>query len=309
MDPCFAGNCRQGGDSPAGARIIDARPVYCQMLLSNLFDKCLNGVRPLQALAHLALEQDCALCGAESGQELLCRPCHDELPALGDRCPRCAMPCATGGECGRCLRRPPHFDATRAAMRYAFPADRLVLSLKYGARLPIAALLADLLAAHLAAGRPPPDPRGADVCDRHAANESCDMCETSPRTAPHPGIDAGFDMVIPMPLHPRRLATRGFNPAVEIGRRVARTLALPFAHNLAQRVRDTPAQADLPLRSRRANVRGAFACSPRLAGCSIAIVDDVMTSGATLDELARALKAAGACRVENWVVARTWPRA
>lgn len=303
MDPCAAAKRRQDGESPAGARIIVARPIRCQMLLTNLFDKCLNGLRPLQGLAHLALVQDCALCGAESGQALLCRPCRDELPAMGDRCPRCAMPCGTGGECGRCLRRPPHFDATRAAMRYAFPADRLVLSLKYGARLPIAALLADLLAARLAGARPPSDAR-----DPHAAHVAHGAREPRPRTAPHSSIDAGIDMVLPMPLHPRRLATRGFNPAVEIGRRVARALALPFAHDLAQRVRDTPAQADLPLRRRRANVRGAFACDSRVAGCSIAIIDDVMTSGATLDELARVLKAAGAHRVENWVVARTWPR-
>jgi predicted amidophosphoribosyltransferase len=303
MDPCLAGDCRLVGACPTGARIIVAKHASCQMSIANLFDKCLNGLRPLQALACLALEQDCALCGAKSGQALLCTPCRDELPALGARCPRCAMPGRSDGECGRCLRRPPYFDATHSAMRYAFPADRLVLSLKYGATLPIAALLADLLAAHLAEARPLPEPRGAEPRYPHVARQP------RPRSVPHSGIDAGIDMVMPMPLHPRRLATRGFNPAVEIGRRVARTLALPFAHDLAQRVRDTPAQADLPLRSRRANVRGAFACSPRLAGCSIAIVDDVMTSGATLDELARALKVAGACRVENWVVARTWPRA
>ncbi|MBM3346959.1 MAG: ComF family protein [Betaproteobacteria bacterium] len=248
------------------------------MYTSNIFDKCRAGLRPLLGLTRLVLEQDCALCGAASGQALLCSPCRSELPALGARCPRCAMPGNSGAECGRCLRRPPQFHATHAALRYAFPADRLILSLKYGARLPVAALLADLLAGHLATSRQQAKP------------------------------SADIDLVMPMPLHPRRLATRGFNPAAEIGRRVAGALALPFARDLALRVRDTPAQADLPLRMRRTNVRGAFACRPQLAGRSVAVVDDVMTSGTTLDELARALKGAGARHVECWVVARTWPR-
>ena len=110
-----------------------------------------------------------------------------------------------------------------------------------------------------------------------------------------------------MPLHPRRLAQRGFNQSVEIGRLVAQSRGLPFSTGIVERVRDTQPQADLPLRRRSANVRRAFACLQEVAGKRIAVVDDVMTSGATLDEVARTLKRAGASHVENWVLARTWP--
>jgi ComF family protein len=115
-------------------------------------------------------------------------------------------------------------------------------------------------------------------------------------------IDPGSaDCVIPVPLSRERLRERGYNQAVEIARALGRPLELA----LCSRTRDTPAQSDLPLAERQRNVRGAFACARRLDGRSVAVVDDVMTTGATLGELAATLKAAGAARVENWVLART----
>jgi ComF family protein len=113
-----------------------------------------------------------------------------------------------------------------------------------------------------------------------------------------------IDHVIPVPLSAPRLRERGYNHAAEIARHlVPRKLDL----SLCERSRDTPPQMELPLAERRRNVRGAFRCTRALAGASVAVVDDVMTTGATLDEVARALKAAGAARVVNWVVARTFP--
>lgn len=238
----------------------------------------------------ILLPQDCQLCAAASGAALLCCGCLESLPRTGAACcPQCAMPSPAGEPCGTCLKRPPHFDATHAALRYAFPADRLVQSLKYNARLPVAVLLADLLLEHQ---------------------------RKTGATLP--------DAFIPMPLHPARLATRGYNQAVEIARHVARTLQRPLLTATAVRLRNTPPQADLPLERRHANLRGAFAChddqgdngdnggnggngnNRHIAGLSVAVVDDVMTTGASLNELARVLKRAGAARVENWVAARTW---
>jgi ComF family protein len=113
-----------------------------------------------------------------------------------------------------------------------------------------------------------------------------------------------IDHVIPVPLSATRLRERGYNHAAEIARHlVPRKLDL----SLCERSRDTPPQMELPFAERRRNVRGAFRCTRTLAGASIAVVDDVMTTGATLDEVAKALKAAGAARVVNWVVARTFP--
>ncbi len=108
-----------------------------------------------------------------------------------------------------------------------------------------------------------------------------------------------------MPLHPERLRERGFNQAVEIARPLARTLEIPLLLEAAQRVRNTPAQVGLPHDARLKNIKGAFVCDERVAGKRIALLDDVMTTGASLDELARAVLAAGAIEVEAWVVART----
>jgi len=167
--------------------------------------------------------------------------------------------------CGTCLNRPPHFDATLALWRYEFPCDRLVQALKYRAQLALAGFFARSLAS-----RPLPE----------------------------------FDVLLPMPLHPRRLAERGFNQALEIARGLARNLG-PIEPRGVLRVKNTPPQAELPYEERAKNVRGAFLCKLDLSGARVAVLDDVMTTGATLNELARALKRAGATRVENFVIART----
>jgi ComF family protein len=226
-------------------------------------------------LARSLFGQDCVLCTAASGDEFLCRGCAADLPRLAEACPQCAGPGPGGAVCGACTARPPHFDATIAAWRYEFPVDRLVLALKFGRRLALA------------------EPLGAALAGAVRA--------ASARLRP-------VDALVPMPLGHARLAERGFNQALEIARRVARRSAVPLAIGLARRVRDTAPQTGLPHDARAANVRGAFECDAAVDGRAIAVVDDVMTTGATLDELARTLKRAGAARVENWVVARTWPR-
>jgi len=208
---------------------------------------------------------DCLLCGEESGPELLCAACAAELPALAEHCPQCALPSPAGAVCGSCLDRPPHYDRTLALWRYEFPCDRLVQALKYRARLALSGFFARSLAS-----RPLPE----------------------------------VDLIVPMPLHPKRLAERGFNQALEIARHLGR----PIEPRGVLRVKHTLPQTDLPYEERAKNVRGAFLCKPDLSGASVAVLDDVMTTGATLNELARALKRAGATRVENLVIARAVSR-
>ena len=214
----------------------------------------------------------CLLCGGPGDTPRdLCRHCHDALPRLTACCPVCALPLAeeaAGRPCGRC-RRPPPFAATRAAFRYAPPLDRLVLDMKFAGRLAPARLLGGLLAEHLARGSGP-----------------------------------GPEMLLPVPLHPRRLRARGFNQAVELARPVAARLGLPLHTRGCRRVRDTPAQSGLGAGARRRNVRGAFAVDASVAGRRVALLDDVVTTGHTVTELARALVAAGAERVEVWCLAR-----
>lgn len=211
------------------------------------------------------LPQDCLLCGGGPAEALLCGPCHADLPRLVQPCPVCAEPTPGGLTCGSCLKHPPGFDATQAVFRYAFPADKLIHALKYQHRLAVAGYLAEAM---LAAGAPE------------------------------------GDLLVPLPLSAERLRERGFNQAVEIARRLARATGLPMALTGCQRSRDTRPQAALPWQERRRNIRGAFACCLDLSGRTVIAVDDVMTSGATLDEFARTLKAQGALRVHNWVACR-----
>jgi len=112
------------------------------------------------------------------------------------------------------------------------------------------------------------------------------------------------DCIVPVPLSAQRLRRRGYNQAVEIARHVRGGI---LELELCERTRDAPPQMELPYEARQRNVRGAFRCTRPLGGATLAVVDDVMTTGATLDEIARTLKGAGARRVVNWVVARTMP--
>jgi ComF family protein len=218
-------------------------------------------------VAAALLPQDCFLCGQPESPAPLCPSCRDSLLRLTEPCcPTCAAPTPLGSICGACLKQPPHFDATIALYRYAFPVDKLVQALKYAHRLALVEVFAEAMLA---------------------------------------GTQPSADAIVPLPLSLPRLRQRGFNQAVEIARPLARQLGLPLLLDVCHRPLDTPAQASLPWQARRKNVRGAFECTVDLTGRSIAVVDDVMTTGATLDEFAKTLKRHGASRVTNWVVART----
>ena len=223
-------------------------------------------------IGTLLFSGSCFLCRGQAAG-ILCAHCDADLPRLnGPLCPRCALASPGGVTCGRCLTQPPHYDATIAALAYAFPADVLVHSLKFRSELALATLFGKLLAEKVAAtGR--------------------------------------VHFLVPVPLSANRLRARGFNQALEIARHVARATGVPLSPELCERTRDTPPQLDLPMGERAKNVRGAFQCQRLVAGANIAVLDDVMTTGTTLDEIAATFKRAGAARVVNWVVTRTFPHA
>ncbi len=228
-------------------------------------------VRLSISLGAAMLPQDCFLCAAAAGNDLLCKACANDLPRLpGFCCPVCALPTPLGETCGACLKQAPHFDATHSCFSYLFPVDRLVQALKYRHRLVVSAFLANALAEALA---PPPHPPPADL-------------------------------LLALPLSAQRLRQRGFNQALEIARPLARRLGLPLLLDGYTRVIDTAPQASLPWKERHRNIRGAFECALDLTGKAVIVIDDVMTTGATLNEFARTLKKHGAARVSNWVAAR-----
>lgn len=209
-------------------------------------------------------------------------------------CPVCAAPLGTAAPaCGACLAKPPAFDATLAIWQYAFPADRLVLMLKFGRRL----ASADFLAAGMLAGA---HPEGG--VKQHAGPSQVLLGPLGGER--RVAAFAGGAIIMPVPLSAARLRERGFNQAVEIARPLARALQLPLDVSSLLRTRDTAPQSQLPWRARQGNVRHAFACSTDLSGKAVIVVDDVMTTGATLNAVARALKDQGASRVSNWVAAR-----
>ena len=233
--------------------------------------------RVARRIANLVFGGTCPLCRGAAGyagdESLLCAACERDLPRLcaSELCPRCALPSPGGALCGACLAAPPRFDATVAALAYRFPTDLLVQALKFRGVLAFAA------------------PLGHELAQRVAGAGA-----------------ARVDAVLPVPLSAARLRERGYNQSMEIARTVARALGPKLQPWLCERNRDTRAQVDLPAADRVRNVRGAFRCPRPLEGIAVAVVDDVMTTGATLDEIAGALKRAGAARVVNWVAARTF---
>jgi len=228
---------------------------------------------------HAALPNLCALCGCQS-HSVICLQCDATYWHWRDfplRCTLCALPLTTSAQrtrqtCDMCISSKPSFDATFTLADYVPPLDSLMLSLKFGAHLALgrefAARLARLAAARLDASDWP-------------------------------------DIVVPAPLARNRLVERGFNQAWVIAKPFARLLRLPADATLITRSRSTAAQARLALEARPGNVEGAFVVTKPIHDWHVALVDDVMTSGATLQALARALKAAGARRVTNFTVLRT----
>jgi ComF family protein len=223
------------------------------------------------------MPQQCELCAAPSHGELVCHACTAMLPRLLPACPACALPTPHGEVCGSCLAHPPAFDATRAAYAYAFPVDRLVQLLKYRGRLALASWCADAIVTAVAA---------------NAVDGGSPGCPVA-------------DCIVALPLSRERQRERGYNQATEIARVVATRTGIRMETRGARRVRATLPQTSLPWNERARNVRGAFACADVFRSLNVAVIDDVMTTGATLAEFAATLKGAGATRVQNWIVART----
>jgi ComF family protein len=221
--------------------------------------------------------QGCLLCDEPAEAEMpICVACEAEMPWLGEHCQTCALPLPTAGlTCDGCLLEPPAYEQVAVPWRYDFPVDSLITRFKHNAKWPFGHLLADVLSQYL----------------QHRFDEDL----------PRP------DALLPVPLAAKRLRQRGFNQAAMLARWLSRQLDLPCEENVVRRIQDTSAQQDLDAKARKRNLRNAFALTTdaHVKGRHLALVDDVLTTGATAQALARLLMNAGAARVDVYCLART----
>ena len=226
----------------------------------------------LSQLLNTVIPQSCLLCGNRGqGDRLVCSGCESDLPWLGHHCSVCATPLPANAPdtCGQCQRKSPAYDYTQALFHYTSPVDKLITGLKFNSRLVNARMLGDIMAAKIQ----------ANTLDRPEA-------------------------LLPVPLHRQRLRERGFNPALELARPLAKAWDIPLLKEPVRRIRATTAQMELPAKQRHQNIRGAFECDTSLPYGHIAIVDDVVTTGATANELAKLLKKQGIRIVQIYAIAR-----
>ncbi len=210
----------------------------------------------------------CLLCGSNNSDDCLCHDCSDQLPKLGCCCPRCASPLQQTMLCGQCLTSPPEQDRSFSLFRYQPPIDQLIADLKYHDKLALIRLFAAQMAASLKA-----------------------------RALPQ--------LLIPIPLHPRRLRERGYNQSLELAKYLSKQLAIPVQYDILIRIRDTPPQASLPFSERNKNMKQAFQINNTHIPTHIALIDDVLTTGHTANVAAKILRQAGVENIEVWTIART----
>jgi ComF family protein len=218
----------------------------------------------------------CLLCGEKAKNKSLdlCLACESSLPWVFRACARCAVPLTdayTSTICGTCLRNPPAFHQAFTVFRYAPPINWLVAELKFRHRLAVAKLLGTLLA---------------------------EKIETAYQGMSLPKL------LLPVPLHPKRLKARGFNQALELARPAEKRLKIPLNYTVCQRIRSTVAQMALPSQQRSKNVRNAFSVTRPLDVQHVCLIDDVMTTGHTAHAISCALKRRGVQRVDVWCCAR-----
>lgn len=222
----------------------------------------------LLSILQASLPSYCNVCGVPG--PILCAGCQLDMPVLNNRCLRCGTTlagCASNTHCGGCLRTPPHFHLTLSPFAYRPPLSHLITALKYQRRLSFIPILSNALAEHVA----------------HYASS--------------------VDALLPVPLHRSRLRQRGFNQALELARPLAKRFGLPIMDEV-ERQHATPSQSSLHAEQRQSNMRNAFRIRQPLHYKRIAIIDDVMTTGSTVNEIARLLARAGVEEIQIWCIAR-----
>jgi len=217
------------------------------------------------------MDHSCVLCAQKADLPVeLCTPCKAVLLDESNRCQRCGVGMPYGsGSCGRCQHRPPEYDHCEAVLGYTLEAGQLIRQLKYNQKTSISQVMAYLLAEHLQKHR-----------------------EVLP------------EAIIPVPIHRNRLYRRGFNQTMEIAKYLGQFLDVPVDYKSCQRTKQVESQTQLGMSARRNNVKGVFRLIRPIEYQHVAILDDVVTTGATVEELTHVLKEAGVKNVEVWCCVR-----
>jgi len=224
-------------------------------------------------LEQALLPNACVFCGArcEHGERPICEPCNLDLPWIDHACVRCATPVVTqlpqGVHCAACQQDPPPFEMALAPLAYAFPVDAAIKAMKFKRKLSYAPMFATILGASIAS------------------------------------LPAGIDAFLPVPLHWRRHALRGFNQAAEIAKPISKMSGIPVIRNVF-RVRATPYQSGIAAERRQGNLQGAFSVRGVLQARHVLVIDDVITTGETCRQVAQALLEADVERVSVLAIAR-----
>lgn len=223
------------------------------------------------------ISKQCLLClSPTSNTHLLCLDCEKDLAENSYHCVICATPFAASlsGEielvCGKCQKNPPNYTTSIIPHLYSSPLKQLISHLKFHGNLTYAPLL---------------------------AHNFINAIKQRKNTLP--------ECIIPVPLHLERLHERGFNQALELARLVAQQLNIPLDYSLCQRNKSTPFQSGLSAKQRKKNLKNAFAVTKQHSYQHVAIFDDVVTTGTTVNELAKQLKQSGVKTIEIWAIART----
>lgn len=225
----------------------------------------------LWSITHsLRLPSICILCKQFHGKSIaVCQDCVPYLPTLGPACQQCAYPLQDTSYllCGHCVKRPPYFNSAVIGHAFEEPLRSLLHQFKYHQGLYLSSFLSDL------------------------------MLET------WHGRQAKSDCLVPVPMHPKKLKARGFNQAVILTKKLAQRLQLPYELHLIKKITNTRPQATLNSQQRQNNLRHAFHAE-QVHHQHYTIVDDLLTTGNTANEIARILKKAGAKQVDIWCCAR-----
>lgn len=224
-------------------------------------------------IQSLVFSQACISCNASTDTEIaICSDCASKLPENTQSCTQCAQPLKSSETliCPDCQQKPPVFQTAFIPFQYRQPIDQLIWKFKFRNDLVSGKLLADLFVKRLL---------------------------ESEKVFP--------EILIPVPLHPSRMRNRGYNQALWLAKQIQKSTGIPVNSQLVTRTLKTPPQHELDMHKRRTVLQHAFRVNHELHHQHIAIVDDVLTTGSTINEIARRIDSSGRIKIEAWALART----